>query len=114
MDNPEFVISYTGWKLGENENMLTKNPTATTSATKDSPVGEYEIVVSGGEAQNYDLKYENGILTIVEPTGISEISISCPVDIYTLQGRKVRTKATTLKGLPVGIYIINGKKIIVK
>jgi hypothetical protein len=114
MDNPKFVISYTGWKLDENESMLTKNPTATTSATKDSPVGEYEIVVSGGEAQNYDLKYENGILTIVEPTGISEIFISYPVDIYTLQGRKVRTKATTLDGLPVGIYIINGKKITVK
>jgi hypothetical protein len=114
MDNPEFVLSFTGWKLDEDESVLTKRPTATTSATKDSPVGEYEIVLSGGEAQNYDLTYENGILTVVVPAGISEILTSHPVDIYTLQGRRIRTKATTLEGLPAGIYLINGKKIVVK
>lgn len=114
MDNPEFVLSFTGWKLGEDESVLTKRPIATTSATKDSPVGEYEIVLSGGEAQNYDLTYENGILTVVVPAGISEILTSHPVDIYTLQGRRIRTKATTLEGLPAGVYLINGKKIVVK
>ena len=35
-------------------------------------------------------------------------------DIYNLQGQKVKSKATDLKGLPRGIYIINGKKIAVK
>ena len=39
----------------------TKKPIATTTATKNSPVGEYEIVVSGGEAQNYELSYQNGV-----------------------------------------------------
>ena len=37
-----------------------------------------------------------------------------PQDIYDLQGRKVRAKATSLEGLPRGIYIINGKKTILK
>jgi len=31
-----------------------------------------------------------------------------------LQGNKVRTQATTLKGLPTGIYIVNGRKVRVK
>ena len=37
-----------------------------------------------------------------------------PFDIYNLQGRKVKSKATDLNGLPKGIYIINGKKYAVK
>ena len=31
-----------------------------------------------------------------------------------MQGNKVRSKATTLSGLPKGIYIVNGRKVIVK
>lgn len=35
-------------------------------------------------------------------------------DIYDLQGRKVRSKVSTIEGQPKGIYIINGKKVIKK
>ena len=114
LDNPEFVITYTGWKVSDDESVLTKKPTATTTATKDSPVGTYAIVVSGGEAKNYELNYQNGVLTIIESTGIGEITVTSPADVYTLQGHKVRTKATTLEGLPKGVYIVNGKKIVIK
>ena len=114
LENPEFVITYTGWKLNDDENVLTKKPTATTTATKDSPVGEYEIVVSGGEAKNYELNYENGILTVTESTGIVILSAIHPVNVYTVQGRMVRSKATTLDGLPKGVYIVNGRKVVVR
>ena len=114
LDNPEFVITYTGWKVDDDESVLTKKPTATTTATKDSPVGTYAIVVSGGEARNYELNYQNGVLTIIESTGIGEITVTSPADVYTLQGHKVRTKATTLKGLPKGVYIVNGNKVVIK
>ena len=114
LENPEFVIAYTGWKVGDDESVLTKKPTATTTATKDSPVGTYDIVLSGGDAQNYELSYQNGVLTITESTGIATISAKNPVDIYTLQGHKVRTKAMTAEGLPKGVYIVNGRKVVVK
>ena len=114
LDNPEFVITYTGWKVDDDESVLTKKPTATTEATEDSPVGTYAIVVSGGEAKNYELNYQNGVLTIIESTGIGEISVTSPADVYTLQGHKVRTKATTLEGLPKGVYIVKGNKVVVK
>lgn len=35
-------------------------------------------------------------------------------DVYTLSGIPVRRKATTLEGLPSGLYIINGKKVFIK
>lgn len=33
-------------------------------------------------------------------------------DVYNIQGRKVRSGATSLDGLPKGVYIVNGRKII--
>jgi hypothetical protein len=113
-DNPEFTLTYEGWKNNETETVLTKKPTATTTATKDSPVGEYKIVVSGGEAQNYELSYQNGVLTVTESAGIATISVTQPVNVYNVQGRMVRSKATTLKDLSKGIYIVNGRKVVVK
>jgi hypothetical protein len=35
-------------------------------------------------------------------------------DVYDMSGRKVRRQATTLKDLPKGVYIIEGRKVIVK
>ena len=37
-----------------------------------------------------------------------------PFDVYDLSGRKVLNQTTSLDGLPDGIYIVNGKKILKK
>ena len=47
-------------------------------------------------------------------TGIKTVQSKKSVDVYNLQGIKVRSNTTDLKGLPKGIYIINGNKVIVK
>ena len=56
------------------------------------------------------------IVPISTLTGISGVNITEgePFDVYNLQGRKVKSRATDLRGLPRGIYIINGKKVAVK
>lgn len=47
-------------------------------------------------------------------TGINGIvSDGQPFDIYNLQGRKVRSGATSFNGLPKGVYIVNGRKVTV-
>ena len=114
VENPEFVITYEGWKNCETEAVLTKKPVATTTAKKDSEVGEYDIIVSGGEAQNYELSYVNGKLTVTVPSGIREIISGGSFDVYTTDGRMVKKGATTLKGLAKGVYIVNGRKVMVK
>ena len=111
---PEFTLTYSGFKNNETEDVLTVMPTATTTATVESAPGEYPVIVSGAEARNYEISYTNGVLIVTEATGIAEVSVSHPVDVYTLQGNKVRAQATTLKGLPTGIYIVNGRKVRVK
>ena len=48
-------------------------------------------------------------------TGIEEkAALAEEFDVYDLNGRKVLDKATSLDGLSNGIYIVNGKKIVVK
>lgn len=114
-ENPSFDIHYEGWKLEESEGVLISAPSARTTATADSPVGEYPITVSGGEAQNYNFIYVDGILTVTEPTGIAKLLTDArSFDVYTITGIKIRSEVTTLKGLPRGIYIINNKKVSIK
>ncbi|MBR2204521.1 MAG: hypothetical protein IJ914_10105, partial [Prevotella sp.] len=47
-------------------------------------------------------------------TGIQNVSMEKPVDVYDMQGNMIRTKVTTLNGLAKGIYIVNGRKVIVE
>ncbi len=64
---PVFEPTYEGFKNNETSNVLTKQPTITTLATPASNPGEYEITVSGAEAQNYEITYVAGKLTVAEP-----------------------------------------------
>ena len=61
---PEFEVNYEGFKNDEAEEVLTEQPVITTTATSASEPGEYEITVSGAEAQNYEITYVKGKLTI--------------------------------------------------
>jgi uncharacterized protein YjdB len=51
-------------------------------------------------------------------TGIEDLderpAVEEPFDVYDLSGRKVANQVTSLDGLPHGIYIVNGKKILKK
>ena len=114
-ENPTFVLTYEGFKNGETISVLTSEPVATTEATASSPAGSYEIVVSGGSAQNYEFAYVNGTLTVVPASGVaSVVGDARPVDVYDVAGRKVRSQVTSLEGLPRGLYIVGGRKVIVR
>ena len=63
-ENPVFTVSYQGFKNADNASVLTSQPVITTTATKNSPVGTYPITVSGASANNYDISYVTGTLTI--------------------------------------------------
>jgi hypothetical protein len=57
----------------------------------------------------------NGVLTVIESTGIANFAVDGnSFDIYNLRGQKVRQDATSLNGLPKGIYIVDGRKVLIK
>lgn len=71
---PTFEVTYDGFKNGETSEVLTQQPTVSTNATSSSTPGEYEITVSGADAQNYEITYVAGKLTIDEKVEIMPIT----------------------------------------
>ena len=69
----------------------------------------YEMVWIG-HSYNFTVDEEG------DPTDIDKIHIdqTTPVDIYSLSGILLREKTTTFEGIPKGIYIVNGKKVVIR
>ena len=63
-ENPTFSLTYDGFKNNETAAVFTTQPTITCAATKDSPVGTYNITVSGAVAGNYEISYVAGTLAV--------------------------------------------------
>ncbi|MCR4602841.1 MAG: leucine-rich repeat protein [Prevotella sp.] len=109
-ENPAFEVTYKGWRNRETAEVLLQQPVITCNATPNSPAGEYPIVVSGAQAQNYEITYNDGVLTVEPGTnGIRSISDNSNDEpIYDLQGRQAR------KSSRGGIYITRQKRKVVR
>ena len=67
---PVFKASYAGFKNGEDESVLTKQPVFSCEANEASAPAEYAVTISGADAENYDISYEQGRLTVVEADAV--------------------------------------------
>lgn len=69
--NPPFMITYTGFVLGETSaNLLTPVVASTTAIDISSP-GYYPITLDGATSNNYNITYVNARLTVLPFTGTS-------------------------------------------
>jgi len=121
-ENPEFTLTYEGFKNNETEAVLTKKPTITCNATKDSSPGEYEIKVSGAEATNYEITYSNGKLLVIDKRPVTITAKDCsrvygdanPTFEYTTSGGILAGTPEIIceakETSPVGTYDIIVKK----
>lgn len=93
---PTFEATYEGFKNGETSSVLTKRPTITTTATSASAPGEYDITVSGAEAQNYEISYVKGKLTIIalgDANGDGKVDAADIADIVNyMMGKPTSTR----------------------
>ena len=107
--NPEFEVTYSGFRNREKaEDVLLQKAVVECDATPQSPAGEYEIRVSGAEAQNYIFEYVSGKLTVVAPVGVRDLtSPDATEPAYDLSGRPVSQPKA-------GLYITRGKKISIR
>ena len=78
-ENPSLEVTYNGFKNGETEDILTQKPTISTTATQDSELGTYDIIVSDAEALNYTINHVNGTLTVVEKM-LGDVNADAVVD----------------------------------
>ncbi|MEQ8581687.1 MAG: MBG domain-containing protein [Marinoscillum sp.] len=63
-DLPELTYEITGFANNQDESVFTSQVVINTTATSTSPVGSYDIMISGAEATNYEFEFFNSTLTI--------------------------------------------------
>ena len=101
-ENPAIELSYTGFVNNETEDVLTQKPTAAFEASETSEVGMYPILISGGEADNYDFVYKGGTLTITK----ADQTLAWNQDLSQIEvGSQIELTATASSGLDV-TYIV--------
>ena len=77
-------------------------------ANVESVVGYFRVV--GDEAEFTLISYKTAT-----PDGISALEVAAKnAAVYNLNGAKVRNAGESVKGLAKGIYVVGGKKIVVK
>lgn len=75
-----------------------------------SPFHLYFTLAEGSDAQDISFTFD----TPTNVTGVEATDVVKASNIYSLDGQLVRANATSAEGLAKGVYIINGKKYIVK
>lgn len=109
--NPPLTITYIGFVNFESAVDLITQPTISTTATTNSPVGQYPITVTGAISVNYSISFVQGTLKVLPtqasfiipntftPNGdgindtwdIKNLSyyVDCSVNIFTRWGQKI-------------------------
>ncbi len=65
---PTYSYTYSGFVNGDDESALSTMPSIVTEATAKSNAGTYTIMPDGAVANNYDMRFEAGTLTIKQRT----------------------------------------------
>ena len=104
------TLTLTGYNIYRDGRLLATVPAGTTHYT-DNNLGE------DGHIYHVSALYKEGesgwsnAATVV--TGIENITLQAgPADVYNLSGILVKHNATTLEGLPHGVYIVRGHKVV--
>jgi hypothetical protein len=105
-DNPSLTISYGGFVGVDMEAVLDSLPTASTTATKDSDVGEYPIIVGGGADLNYDFDYQDGVLTVEKADQVIDFSSINNTDLN--HSNEINLEASASSGLDVSFELMQG------
>lgn len=67
-DNPPLELLFQGLVEGETKDVLDVLPQISTTVTKDTPMGSYEITLTGGTDNNYEYKLINGTFHVTGPS----------------------------------------------
>lgn len=97
--NPNLTYSYGGFVNGDGPEDITE-PTISTDAAIDSNVGEYDITLNGGSADNYHFTLEHATLTIEKASQTITLD---PISSKTFGDEPFMAVASATSNLPVGL-----------
>lgn len=108
--NPAFTLTYDGFVNGDNQAVLSSIPVAVSAATTTSAAGIYPITVNGGAANDYDMVYVSGKLTIYPVTGESQDDLMAYCDA---PGHlKVNLNVQNAVKVNIQLFDAAGKKVV--
>ena len=85
-ENPKFTFHGEGFKNNDTEKVLTVVPNYSCAASRISGAGEYVISPQGASAENYDITYKTGKLTVNKR--MLEVSVSSHTRVYNEENPK--------------------------
>ncbi len=91
----------------------------TSEGLRTAKYDNIKMTLPGYRAYFHAIGNSNGVAPQIifdDGTGINDMAVERqePLNVYTLSGQLIRANAKTLKGLPQGIYLVNGKKVTIK
>ncbi len=107
--NPPFIITYTGFVLGETAANLSTQPTVVTDAGTNSAPGYYTLTPGGAVSQNYNFTIVAGKLTILPLSGTGAQYMNAFLSAN--RNLTVRVYAPEPALADILLYDINGKVI---
>jgi hypothetical protein len=109
--NPGFTFSCEGLAQGDQPGDLEVQPSAASNAGTGSPIGNYDIVVSGAVSENYTISYVNGILTV---TPAQNESYSVKAWSSSPDVLQVRIYTTVAQKAAIVLFTETGQQVILE
>ena len=105
---------FKGYNVYRDGHLIASNLTSPAYTDNIIAKGDYLYQVSAVWNVGESMLSDGWTLHVTDGIEQADVANNKPMDIYTPSGIRVRTKAITLNGLPKGLYIVNGKKVVVK
>jgi hypothetical protein len=105
---PVFTATYIGLVNGDTESSLINKPTFTTTATSNSPLGEYPLTASGAASNNYNISYLPGTLTIIPAVRVPAARVAFEAWFSSNTELQVTVDMTHAQTATLAIYNNNG------
>lgn len=113
------TISRVAWTIVEGADQASINNDGLLSGIKGAGTIKVRATTLDGSNLTAEIEITNDMSSQSEdvPTDIVEVeqrSVTHTDAVYSIDGRKVRQGTTSISGLPSGLYIVNGRKVVVK
>lgn len=100
--NPPFELEYEGFVNGDDVSSLILVPEARTEAGLTSPIGLYDIAISGGFGENYVFSYGSGKLEVVKAEPVLFEEVVANTLVYGEDFSTVRLNGSFVPPEPIG------------
>ena len=117
-DGASFVANYKALQPLASENVyvvpagITEEAKVSFMKSANATIRPFRAYLTLSSATKINITFGDEEATAIR--GISDDVLNALFDVYSIDGKKVKSAGQKMFGLPAGLYIINGKKVVMK